>query len=160
MDRKINGRRVDFQISGMHCQSCELLIKDELASVPGLKNISVNYKTGQASITTTNGKATDLAIINAIKKAGYETSLMPIPTTFTFPKEIQLEGMISKDEDGQLKIKGKLFFSEKENMTSVPNQISTNNKSERTSVHPHGTREADDAEFCWSEFDDIFTKLK
>lgn len=134
MDRKINGRRIDFQITGMHCQSCELLIKDELASVPGLKNISVDYRTGQASITTTNGKATDLAIINAIKKAGYETSLMPISTTFAFPKEIQLEGMISKDEDGQLKIKGKLFFGEKENMNSIPNQISTSNKSERTSL--------------------------
>lgn len=130
---KKKDRRINFQVSGMHCQSCEVLIKDELSSIPGIKDISINHKTGLASVITTNGKTTDLAIINAVRNAGYETSLKASPPTFTFPNEIQLEGIIGKDEDGQLTIKGKLFFSEKENMKPTT-QIASTNKSERTSL--------------------------
>lgn len=130
---KKKDRRINFQVSGMHCQSCEVLIKDELSSIPGIKDISINHKTGLASVITTNGKTTDLAIINAVRNAGYETSLKASPSTFTFPNEIQLEGIIGKDEDGQLTIKGKLFFSEKENMKPTT-QIASTNKSERTSL--------------------------
>lgn len=130
---KKKDRRINFQVSGMHCQSCEVLIKDELSSIPGVKDISIDHKTGLASVITTNGKTTDLAIINAVKNAGYETSLKTSPSTFTFPNEIQLEGIIGKDEDGQLTIKGKLFFGEKENMKPTT-QIASTNKSERTSL--------------------------
>lgn len=126
-------RRIDFQINGMHCQSCEVLIKDELSSIPGVKNISIDHKTGKASVVTTNGKTTDQAIINAVKNAGYETSLKTSPTTYSFPKEIQLEGIIGKDDNGQLTIKGKLFFGEKEDMKTTT-QIASTNKSERTNL--------------------------
>lgn len=130
---KKKDRRINFQVSGMHCQSCEVLIKDELSSIPGIKDITIDHKTGLASVVTTNGKATDLAIINAVKNAGYETSLKTSPTTYSFPKEIQLEGIIGKDDNGQLTIKGKLFFGEKEDMKTTT-QISSSNKSERTNL--------------------------
>lgn len=130
---KKKDRRINFQVSGMHCQSCEVLIKDELSSIPGIKDITIDHKTGLASVVTTNGKATDLAIINAVKNAGYETSLKTSPTTYSFPNEIQLEGIIGKDDNGQLTIKGKLFFGEKENMKPTT-QIASTNKSERTSL--------------------------
>ncbi len=111
MDTKVN-----LQIKGMHCQSCETLVKEELASIDGITNVVVNSKTGKASLNLTNGHVTDSTIIQAIKNAGYDGLILnPTPTpntnSFTLPPEINFDAKISKDENGELHISGKLNLS-------------------------------------------------
>lgn len=107
------GTKVDLQIKGMHCASCETLVKEELSSIDGITDIVVNSKTGKASLNLTNGHVTDNAIIQAIKNAGYEGLILnssPASNTnsFAFPPEINFDAKISKDENGELHISGKL----------------------------------------------------
>lgn len=42
--------KIIVPIKGMHCRSCELLIEENLKSVPGVKKVGVNYKTGKAEV--------------------------------------------------------------------------------------------------------------
>ena len=59
-----------FKIEGMHCESCAKLIEMELKD--SVKNISVNYKTGDAVIEFDNNKINEDKIKNIITKAGYK----------------------------------------------------------------------------------------
>jgi len=119
---------LNFQVSGMHCQSCELLIREELSTVAGIKDISIDHKTGRGSVMLAGKQVKPGLILDAAKKAGYAAVIhddyvsandilltttdktFPIPS-FTLPPEIQLEGKISRDADGQFSVKGKLIFS-------------------------------------------------
>ena len=122
-------RTINLDIKGMHCQSCEMLIKDELISLPGIKDVSVDHKAGKATIITTNGQVTDQAIIDAVKSAGYQSLIVGKTATnnshmlmtkdeseqqirplFTLPPEIEIDGKVGQDEDGHWTIKGILRF--------------------------------------------------
>src|SRR3990167_8013025 len=127
MDTKVN-----LQIKGMHCASCETLVKEELSAIGGITDIVVNNKTGKASLNLTNGHVTDSAIIQAIKNAGYEGQVLnPISTpninSFVLPSEINFDAKISKDENGELHISGKLNLTsrtEQKSFEEVQNEIS------------------------------------
>ncbi len=56
-------------VKGMHCASCEILIKDALLELPGVKKAMVNHKTGALQIE--GDKLDKKAIVTAIKKEGY-----------------------------------------------------------------------------------------
>lgn len=58
-----------YKIEGMHCASCAKLIEMELKDK--VKNISVNYKTGNAIIEF-NNKISENEIKKIIIKAGYK----------------------------------------------------------------------------------------
>lgn len=58
-------------IKGMHCASCELLIADELESIPGVASATASLKTNSATITS-NGKIDYDQIVSAVEAAGYE----------------------------------------------------------------------------------------
>ena len=142
----------------MHCQSCEMLIKDELSSLSGVKDVSTDYKTGRGTVTLTNRVTSDAAILDSVKNAGYVASVITsnhlsnnvsqLPQekgTFAFlnfPKEIGLEGTIGKNAEGQVTIKGKLRFNSNESdephQLAQPNNVVENNtfagKTERTSL--------------------------
>lgn len=64
-----------FKVFGMHCSSCELIIKDELEGVGG-KNVVVSHKTGLGSLTMEENDYSDTKIIEAIKKAGYKADIV------------------------------------------------------------------------------------
>ncbi|KKQ92718.1 MAG: copper-translocating P-type ATPase [Candidatus Woesebacteria bacterium GW2011_GWA2_40_7] len=124
-------KKVELQIKGMHCSSCEMLIKDELSSMDGITDIVVNSKTGKASLNLKNGDISDLMILDAIKNAGYQGSIVnPSPVfnsnTFTLPPEINFDAKISKDENGELHISGKLNLS-KQNEPEVLSETSNEN---------------------------------
>ena len=111
-------RRVELKINGMHCQSCEMLIKDELSALTGLTDIFIDHKTGSGSLVATDGQISDSVILDSIKSAGYQGSIVQTNQTsngfskipfvketsplqsFIFPKEIELEGKIGKNENG------------------------------------------------------------
>ncbi|MBI5614551.1 heavy metal translocating P-type ATPase [Candidatus Gottesmanbacteria bacterium] len=145
----------------MHCQSCEMLIKDELSSLSGIKDITIDYKAGAGFATATDNQISDVVILDAIKNAGYQGSIVesnhsgngfsksqiikestPVQS-FIFPKEVEIEGKIGKGENGELTIRGKLRFGSGENHTVPientqrdvdPTQTLSGSKSERTSL--------------------------
>lgn len=152
---------INLDIKGMHCLSCEMLIKDELISLPGIKHVSVDHKTGKATISTSSGQPTDQAIIEAVKNAGYQSLIVGKTGTsnghsrmtkdvfeqqaaplFTLPPEIEIDGKVGKDENGQWTIKGILRFGTQmmqqnqgaEIMASSHVQAAASGKSERTSL--------------------------
>ena len=59
-----------FKAEGMHCQSCEILIKEELTELPGVSEITVDYSTGEGSFSLDESLSTQDDVIAAIKNAG------------------------------------------------------------------------------------------
>jgi len=127
-------RIINVEVKGMHCQSCEMLIKDELSSLSGLKDISIDSKTGKGTFVATSKHVSDEVIIAAIKSAGYEAAVIPTtnghalmgreefdrqptPVSFTMPQEVEIDGKIGKSNDGFWIIKGILRFGARNDST-------------------------------------------
>ena len=68
-------RKIDLQITGMHCRSCEILITEELRELPGVSEISVDHKTGVAHLFLDESQSSPDAILSAISKAGYTANI-------------------------------------------------------------------------------------
>ena len=64
-------KKIDLQITGMHCQSCEILIKEELTELPGVSEITVDHKSGVAHLLLDESKSSPDAILSAVAQAGY-----------------------------------------------------------------------------------------
>ena len=66
-----NTQKFTIPIRGMHCQSCEILVEEELLKVKGISKTEVNHRRDTAEIYY-HGKSPDLnAITAAVEKAGY-----------------------------------------------------------------------------------------
>lgn len=63
-----------FTVKGMHCGSCEKIIKMELEELQGLEDIQIDHKTGQGSLKFDPNIVTQDKIVTAIKNSGYETN--------------------------------------------------------------------------------------
>lgn len=59
-----------IDIKGMHCNSCEMLIEDEVKQVPGVKKCKVNYRKGRAEISY-KGQLDMQKVEKAVEEAGY-----------------------------------------------------------------------------------------
>ncbi|MDP2944167.1 MAG: heavy metal translocating P-type ATPase [bacterium] len=68
-------KKILLNIKGMHCPSCETIIKEELTELPGVSDISVNAQTGSAELTLDESKNNLSAVINAVGKAGYTAEI-------------------------------------------------------------------------------------
>ncbi|CAE6787228.1 heavy metal translocating P-type ATPase [Paraburkholderia domus] len=71
----------ELAIGGMTCASCAMRVEKALAKVPGVASVSVNLATETATVNLGDagaGADTD-ALIAAVKKAGYEATLMAPP---------------------------------------------------------------------------------
>lgn len=64
-------KNINLTIKGMHCGSCETLIKDELSEISGVKVQSIDHKTGKALLVFENENIKKNDILEAIKRAGY-----------------------------------------------------------------------------------------
>ncbi|MCL6096656.1 MAG: heavy metal translocating P-type ATPase [Patescibacteria group bacterium] len=72
---------INFKVDGMHCASCEMLIKDELSEIKGVKDVNVDFKTGNGSVNVLP-KVDPQRITEAIKNAGYTATILnPIEKT-------------------------------------------------------------------------------
>lgn len=121
-------KKINLTISGMHCGSCEALIKDELSEIPGIAVASIDHKTGAAEIiNSSNTNLTD-AILSAISRAGYKATLksngngemvfengmnieqevIPAgrPLKFSLDSEIVAEGKVRQDSEGKTYFEG------------------------------------------------------
>ncbi len=63
-------KKVTLTITGMHCKSCESLIKDELIDL-GVKDVELDYKSGKTIVTFDEKKLNINSIIASIKKLDY-----------------------------------------------------------------------------------------
>lgn len=121
-------KKVSFSVSGMHCTSCELIIKDELSELKGASDITINHKSGKGSITITDETTTN-DVLSAITKAGYKGIIdvsseeTPIndsievikkeaksndPMRVQFQSHSTADGEVHEDETGKLSFQGKV----------------------------------------------------
>jgi len=114
-------KTVKFNVNGMHCKSCEMLIKDEISDIPGVDTVSVDHKTGDGYLTAFQEIDRDL-ILKAITNAGYKGEVENIKETNGNGKVagqviydsmlfknilstgISIKGSVKKDEKGELVI--------------------------------------------------------
>ncbi len=121
---------ITFQIEGMHCGSCETLIKDELAEIQGITDIQVSYKTGKGMLKLDSQKSNTTDIIAAISNAGYtarildemkpngvagngikvvkKTGTATDPFKVILQSRMEAEGKVAQNESGQLYFEGKV----------------------------------------------------
>lgn len=64
--------KLNLDITGMHCKSCEILVEDNLKEINGIKKVEVNYQTGKAEIYYEGSTPKPEALSQAIVKAGYK----------------------------------------------------------------------------------------
>ena len=60
-----------YNIKGMHCRSCEMLLEKNISRIEDVKNVEVSYKKGVAEVEFVHGAANDTAIAKAVQEAGY-----------------------------------------------------------------------------------------
>lgn len=63
---------VKLKIEGMHCASCETLIKDELSEVKGVSDIKVDAKLGEGTVLIDTELTAINDLLGAVEKAGYK----------------------------------------------------------------------------------------
>ncbi len=120
----------------MHCQSCEMMIKEELNELPGVSDVAVSHSTGEGSLTLDESLSSSDDVVAAIKNAGYTATveaMKPIKKSKAF-KEIRVtkdspsgsifnpikvvyssrfvaEGNLTGNENGMLQIDGSMNSS-------------------------------------------------
>lgn len=60
----------EYQVTGMTCGHCEMSIREEVSTVPGIEDIDVSAKSGRLVVTSA-GTVDDVAVIAAVDEAGY-----------------------------------------------------------------------------------------
>ncbi|MGY5079161.1 heavy-metal-associated domain-containing protein [Streptomyces nigrescens] len=66
-----DGPRVELLVEGMHCNSCGLLIDDELEEIPGVRSSTTDMKAGRTTIRLKEGADLDVAaLVAAVEQAG------------------------------------------------------------------------------------------
>lgn len=58
-----------FKIKGMHCNSCDWLISENVSEIKGVKSVKANFGLGQAKVSYEK-PADEKQIIKAIEKEG------------------------------------------------------------------------------------------
>jgi copper ion binding protein len=62
----------EFQVKGMHCQSCVALIEEEVGEIDGVESVKVSLDEGVARVRLDPARVPDAAVVAAIREAGYE----------------------------------------------------------------------------------------
>jgi copper chaperone CopZ len=63
-----------IRIEGMHCHKCEQSIQKLLSSHPGVREVEVDFNSGQASILFDRGSVSISKLMEAINDAGYQAT--------------------------------------------------------------------------------------
>ena len=69
-------KRTTFNVKGMHCKSCELILKESLEEQPGVKVIEAKadaaQNKGQVSVVFNEKSADEKMLKELIEKEGYK----------------------------------------------------------------------------------------
>ncbi|MDQ0939316.1 heavy-metal-associated domain-containing protein [Streptomyces sp. V1I1] len=69
------GKQLVLHIEGMHCNSCGLLIDDELEDIPGVRSSSTDVKAGRTTVRLEEGAdVATAALVAAVQQAGDYTA--------------------------------------------------------------------------------------
>jgi copper chaperone CopZ len=63
-----------IKIEGMHCHKCERTIQKSLASHAGVREVEVDFNSGQASVLFDRGSVSINELMNAVNEAGYRAT--------------------------------------------------------------------------------------
>ncbi|MGW5314697.1 heavy-metal-associated domain-containing protein [Nocardia thailandica] len=66
-----------FQVYGMHCGSCALLIDDTLADLPGVHDTRTSKKSGLTTVELDPAVMAPQQVVAAIAELGYTATLTP-----------------------------------------------------------------------------------
>ncbi|MDP3244736.1 MAG: heavy metal translocating P-type ATPase [bacterium] len=89
-------KKQQFNVVGMHCASCALVIENKIKSLPGVKSVNVNFATEKAAVEYDGVDCNDQAIFQAVKAAGYNAS--PVGAEEDFDRNQQARGREIKKE--------------------------------------------------------------
>ena len=64
--------KINIKTKGMHCPSCEMLVKDSLEELEGVNNVDASFKSGVVSVDFDEAKVSKKDVIEVIKLEGYE----------------------------------------------------------------------------------------
>lgn len=64
--------KLKLNVEGMHCGSCEMLIKDSLEETDGVEKIEVSHKSGEVNVDFDDSKVSANKIKDIIKNEGYK----------------------------------------------------------------------------------------
>lgn len=68
---------LEFEVTGMHCGSCGLLIDDALADLPGVISSRTSVKNARASVDIEPAQLDESAIVTAVAELGYQATPVP-----------------------------------------------------------------------------------
>lgn len=63
-----------IKIEGMHCHRCEQTIRQALQKYPGIREVEIDFASGQASVLYDKGSVTTSQLADAVVKAGYRVT--------------------------------------------------------------------------------------
>ncbi len=66
-----------FQVEGMHCGSCALLIDDTLDDLPGVHSTQTTVKQGRSTVELDPSRSSPEDVIAAIEELGYRAAPLP-----------------------------------------------------------------------------------
>ena len=63
-----------FNVKGMHCKSCEMLVKDSVTELNGVKAVDVSLLKNTVTVDYDDKKLKETAIKKAIENEGYKVN--------------------------------------------------------------------------------------
>lgn len=60
-----------YDIAGMHCRSCEIVVEDNISKIPHVNKAVVDHKTGQAQVYYEGQRPDESQVAKAVRAAGY-----------------------------------------------------------------------------------------
>jgi Cu+-exporting ATPase len=73
--------RITLPVEGMTCGACATAVQRRLIDAPGVEDAAVNFATGKATVTFSEGQTEIAQLVRAVRDAGYDCA----KTTVTFP---------------------------------------------------------------------------
>ena len=61
----------EYQVTGMTCGHCEMSVREEVGTVPGVQEIEVSAQTGKLVVTSASPLDDD-AVLAAVEESGYQ----------------------------------------------------------------------------------------
>lgn len=63
---------IKIKTKGMHCKSCEMLVKDALEDISGIEKVEASHESGIVSVDFDETQTNKQEIIKIIKQEGYK----------------------------------------------------------------------------------------
>lgn len=69
-------KKLDLQVTGMHCPSCSMLVEMTLEELDGVEAVACNHATGLTTVTFDETTVEPAALEGAIEAVGYGATVV------------------------------------------------------------------------------------